>query len=84
MTEPSNLPTEKSNLVVKAEELLIHQMDRCSRSLEEAISKNVEMLLAAAYALQVARGDDNITPPNVNTEIKAQSVRAIGLGYLQA
>jgi hypothetical protein len=83
MTDANSPADKKIDLVTQAEELMVKRMKDCSTSAPAYLSGNAAMLIAATYALQVARGDENITPPQIGVEAPARSVRVTGIGSVR-
>jgi hypothetical protein len=58
-----NTFTENDALVEKAQNLMITFMARCEAASVNSLPASAAVLVAATYALQVARRDGNIAPP---------------------
>ncbi|MCI4659605.1 hypothetical protein [Cryobacterium zhongshanensis] len=77
-------PGEKDAVVLQAEVLMNATMKRCVNAPETTLPVLSMMLIAAGYALQVARGDEDIQPPQAVSTTKAEGLRAVGLGFIRS
>jgi hypothetical protein len=84
MPETNKTTDEKVDLVTQAEELVSKQLRRGLTSADVHLSGNATLLIAATYALQVARGDENINLPQVAAEPKTQPFRVAGIGIVHS
>lgn len=84
MTDMNNSTRDKDSLIAQAHEVMAKQLERCSVSSENSLSDNAVLLVAITYALQVIRGDENVSAPQIGVEGKPQSFRATGFGIVSS
>lgn len=84
MTDMNNPTHDTNDLLTQAHEVLAKQLKRCSLSSEKSLSDNAVLLVAMTYALQVIRGDENVSAPQLSIEAKPQSFSATGIGIVRS